>query len=322
VREVSRVTDEAQAQRLADYLLTLDISAKVLPATGGWAVWAQREDQVAEAKQESQAFLANPTDPRYRDAGRKADATRKEIAKRDQDHRKNTIELGRRLNAISARRCPVTYALFAVSVAVAILSAGGTLREVYAPLLFSTYEPVLILPSEPDANSEDVHVVVRSTGLEPIERGQIWRLFTPIFVHFGPVHLVFNMIWLYRLGGLVELRKGRLKTAGLVLLAALASNIGEYVWESYRYGPGHPASFGGMSGVVYALFGYVWMKDDYEPEADMHLPSNTIVYMIIWLIVCMTGYLGNIANAAHLVGLVVGMLVGLFPHLLADLARR
>jgi GlpG protein len=73
-----------------------------------------------------------------------------------------------------------------------------------------------------------------------------------------------------------------------------------------------------MSGVVYALFGYVWMKSDYDPASDMRLPSKTIFYMVLWLVFCMSGVLGNIANAAHVVGLFAGMLVGLTPHLLAD----
>jgi GlpG protein len=78
------------------------------------------------------------------------------------------------------------------------------------------------------------------------------------------------------------------------------------------YGPGTLHSFGGLSGVGFAMFGYLWMKGMYEPEQGMILHPNTISTMLIWLVLCMTGLLGPIANAAHVVGLVVGIVFGVF----------
>jgi GlpG protein len=66
-----------------------------------------------------------------------------------------------------------------------------------------------------------------------------------------------------------------------------------------------------MSGVVYALFGYVWMKGLYEPEQGMILHPSTVQFMLLFLVLCMTGLMGSVANAAHVVGLVTGMLLGL-----------
>jgi GlpG protein len=70
----------------------------------------------------------------------------------------------------------------------------------------------------------------------------------------------------------------------------------------------------GFSGVVYALFGYIWMKGLYEPEQGMIMHPNTITIMIAWLFLCMTGLVGSIANAAHVVGLVVGVMLGLLRY--------
>ena len=56
----------------------------------------------------------------------------------------------------------------------------------------------------------------------------------------------------------------------------------------------------GMSGVIYALFGYVWMKGMYQPEQRMGVHPNTVNLMLIWLVVCMTGVIGPIGNAAAL----------------------
>jgi GlpG protein len=66
-----------------------------------------------------------------------------------------------------------------------------------------------------------------------------------------------------------------------------------------------------MSGVIYALFGYVWMKGMYQPEQRMAVHPNNVNIMLIWLVVCMTGMIGPVGNAAHFVGLAVGVVFGL-----------
>jgi GlpG protein len=70
-----------------------------------------------------------------------------------------------------------------------------------------------------------------------------------------------------------------------------------------------------MSGVLYGLFGYIWMKSRYEPQSGFMISSNTVIWMVGWFFLCLTGYLGNIANVVHGAGLVVGMIVGRFPSL-------
>jgi GlpG protein len=68
--------------------------------------------------------------------------------------------------------------------------------------------------------------------------------------------------------------------------------------------------FGGMSGVVYGLVGYVWMKGKYDPAAGLFLHPWTVIMVILWFFVCLTGYVGTIANAAHAAGLVLGVAWG------------
>jgi GlpG protein len=123
------------------------------------------------------------------------------------------------------------------------------------------------------------------------------------------------MLALYYFGGLVELRRGSLVLIALVLLAAPLSFAAQYVWDVERFGPDQVSLPGGMSGVTYALFGYVWMRGEYEPESGLRLSTTTVSWMLIWLVACMTGFLGPIANAAHVSGLALGMGIGLGPHL-------
>ena len=132
---------------------------------------------------------------------------------------------------------------------------------------------------------------------------------TPIFMHVNILHIFFNMWWLVDLGTMIEIRRGTLRLALLILVSAVISNFGQYYWME-RTDPGEPHLFEGMSGVVYALFGYIWMKGLYEPEQGMILHPNTITIMLLWLVLCMTGAIGPIANAAHFMGLVAGVALG------------
>ena len=97
------------------------------------------------------------------------------------------------------------------------------------------------------------------------------------------------MMWLSYLGTVIEDRRGTLWLAVLVFGSAIVSNLGQYFIEG-------PSSFGGMSGVVYALFGYVWMKTLYHPMEGMYIDSRNVNLMLLWLVLCTTGAVGPIAN--------------------------
>ena len=102
---------------------------------------------------------------------------------------------------------------------------------------------------------------------------------------------------------MIESRQSSWHLLGLVLVISGASNLGQYLWTHYPV-------FGGMSGVVYGLLGYVWIRGKFDPGSGLFLHRETVIMMIFWLFLCFTGALGPIANAAHVVGLVVGMAWG------------
>ena len=72
MRQAGTLESPAAAQRLADYLLTLNIVSRVEPSDGRWALWIIDENQLQRAKEELQAFLQNPQDARYDAAGKAA----------------------------------------------------------------------------------------------------------------------------------------------------------------------------------------------------------------------------------------------------------
>jgi GlpG protein len=148
--------------------------------------------------------------------------------------------------------------------------------------------------------------LIKSSGsgdvLKDIKSGQIWRLFTPMFLHFGYAHIIFNMYWLWILGSLLEIRYRPLNYLLLVLGVALASNLTQALFSG--------TSFGGMSGVNYGLFGFIFLHMKYHPSPYFRLEKQTIFLMLVWLVICFTGAAGPVANWAHLFGLLTGAAVG------------
>lgn len=138
-----------------------------------------------------------------------------------------------------------------------------------------------------------------TSGFESVENGEVWRLLTPILIHFGVMHILFNMMWMWDLGRMVETRCGTLFMGIFVLIVGVASNLAQYVMTDW---PG----FGGMSGVIYGLLGFVWMQGKYNPRFGFALNQPTVVMMLVWFVLCWTDLLGPIANWAHTAGLLIG----------------
>ena len=190
------------------------------------------------------------------------------------------------MNARLDRSPVLTISLIALSLIASLPSLMGSASSALVPLLIAT-------PGTP--------------MFAEIASGQFWRVLTPIFVHFGILHIAFNMMWLWDLGGTIERAKSRVFLGVLVAVTGIASNIAQYVIT------GSPL-FGGMSGVVYALLGYVWMQGRVNPNAGIGLHRQTVVMMMVWYVVCWTGWVGPIANWAHTGGLVAGVLWGYFDR--------
>jgi GlpG protein len=160
-----------------------------------------------------------------------------------------------------------------------------------------------------------------STFLPEVRAGEVWRLITPIFIHGTMMHIVFNMMWLVQLGRFIESRFGAAKLLALVMAIGVGSNLAEYLWEAWRT-PAFAPNFGGMSGVNYGLFGFLWMKGKFDRSQNWQLPPQTVQLMLMWMVLCYTGWLGPVANAAHTVGLLIGMLLGITSARLMPFLER
>jgi GlpG protein len=141
-----------------------------------------------------------------------------------------------------------------------------------------------------------------------LPQGEYWRLITPIFLHFSLMHIIFNMLWLWDLGRRVEQLQGTWHLFGIVLSMAMGSNIIQFMFSG-------ASIFGGMSGVIYGLLGYCWMWSKFHPNTDLCVPVPVMTAMMIWLVLCLVGFAtllgaGQVANAAHVGGLIMGLLLG------------
>jgi GlpG protein len=145
-------------------------------------------------------------------------------------------------------------------------------------------------------------------------RGEYWRLITPVFLHFGALHLVFNMLWTWELGRRLEQARGPATLLAVLLLTGGGGNIAQFLTD-------RDAMFGGMSGVIYGLLGYSWLWSRITGDPLLRLPTGLLGFMVGWLLLCMSGVVealgfGAIANSAHAAGLAVGLALGLGAGLL------
>jgi GlpG protein len=296
LRQIGTLPKSLDARVFGDYLLSQGMKSRMDDRPEGCDVWIYNEDHFARAKAEMEAFVSHPDDPRFESAGKAAERVRQEEARRDREYRKNFREVSDQWSGLRVRSRPLTMALVIVSVIVFLSTSTQNRKTVLNALAITTER------FDPERGWQD-------DGLTPIMSGQLWRLVTPIFLHFGLLHILFNVWAITYEGTLIETRRGTLRLAVIVLVSAVLSNLGEYFYMDQSNTAGLHR-FGGLSGVGFALFGYLWMKGQYEPEQGMILHPNTITTMLFWLVLCMTGLIGPIANAAHIVGLLVGVAFG------------
>ncbi len=330
MRQLAILPNADAAQTLADHLQTLEIESRLETLPDGCALWVCDEDRMTQARKELAEFTANSADPRFAAARRAAAASRR----REKNGEAPKVAYRPWTQpAAGSVPAPWTYGLIAASMVVFVAHTGYLIVEnggfgspaAMDILMWSQSKDldVWVSPAEQALAIASIDLVGRDRyiphGLSDIEHGQVWRLLTPIFLHFGLIHLLFNMIWLRQLGGAVEMRRGSWRFLFFVLAVAACSNLAQYLlggmsWASGRFINNPNPLSGGMSGVIYGLFGYVWMKARYEPDLGLSLTPNTVFWMIAWLFLCMTGAVGSIANTAHVVGLLMGIVIGAAPH--------
>ena len=132
---------------------------------------------------------------------------------------------------------------------------------------------------------------------------QFLNMISPMILHAGVLHLAFNMLWLWEFGRRIESRQASWAMLILIIVLALVSNTAQYLFGGSIY-------FGGMSGVVYGLFAYIWMWQLFDPAKRLGLPGNLVFFMLLALIILTMMGLEGIADTAHIAGLMCGVVYG------------
>ena len=143
-----------------------------------------------------------------------------------------------------------------------------------------------------------------------ILHGQSWRLFTAMFLHIGPIHLISNLIGLFWLGPIIEGHFGHLRFAAIYLLGGLLGSIASYAFS--------PALSAGASGAVFALLGatvvYFYRFRENMGRQGQSMLQSALAIMVINLALGFS--VSNVDNWGHMGGLAGGVIVavGLLPR--------
>ena len=187
-----------------------------------------------------------------------------------------------------------------ISILIAFLSNYGSVLVFIEPLTFIKI----------DLNSyQNGYVNFYPLEITYFQNNEWWRLITPMFIHFSITHLVFNCLWIYVIGSKIEQNDGHFTFFSLVIFSSIVSNLAQHFF-------GGSSLFGGLSGVIYGLLGYCMVIEFEIKEERYDLPPAIYLFMLIWLILGFLGILnlfgfGNVANYAHLGGLISGIIFGM-----------
>lgn len=289
MRKIGYLESEPAARSFGDFLLVKGIDNQVeAESPSQWAVWVHDEDHLTEAEECLARFRKDPQAAEFKNAAPEAARLRAQ-RQADKEAFEKRLHGREELRSSLAGYRPGMVSIFLILLCVCVYIALRLERN-EAELLFITQHA-----SKPGFWS-------RLMALEEIRRGELWRLVTPALMHFSILHILFNMMWLFDLGSMIETRQGSGYFLLKFVLIAAVSNFCQYMVGGLM--------FGGMSGVVYGLLGYVWIRGKYDLTSGYYLHHTTVVSMLIWFFACYTGWLGHVANTAHASGLVMGMAWG------------
>ena len=136
---------------------------------------------------------------------------------------------------------------------------------------------------------------------------QYWRLLTSCFLHFGIIHIAFNMFVLYQIGPFIETVFGRARYVVIYLCAGLFGSLVS-VWI-------HPMSVGaGASGAIFGLYGALFgflliQRRSLNPAVTRSIAKSAGIFLLYNLVY---GVMSRTTDlSAHFGGLIAGFVVGM-----------
>jgi len=258
------------AQAFVDYLKSLGLAASIQIREDGANIFIEREEDMFRAQEELQRFLNEPNHERYLQASwLLQDEAPAEQLK--------GMYRGQTFARIWQMSGFVTKAVIVICLLVFVMTSQGMDSAARAPLMFF------------------------SSVQQLMQGRELWRWLTPAFVHFGIFHFLFNMGAWWIFGGMIERSQRSMRLFTLLIVCGVMSNLVQFMWTGNQ--------FGGLSGVVYGILGYLWFYQRFSPASPFHLPRGLMIFMLVTLAIGFTGLL-PVANQAHLSGLLTGCFLG------------
>lgn len=266
---------QSPAHLLANYLTSQGIAASVVQDEKEFVVVLDDAVHLDRAKRIAEDFLTNPTHPKYQQAAWDSGKNVQLAPSGSGFSMGNIIE--------DAIKAPFTSIVFLLCVAVYVLSLLGLFAPIAQHLLM---QPFSVLS----------------------ENHEWWRLLGPAFIHFSALHIIFNLLWWGMLGAKIERTLGVSMLLIVFLVSAAISNAAQALFSEPVQA--NLYLFGGLSGVVYAVMGFVWWLGWLRPSWGLSLPNSIVGFMLVWLVLGYADILWvNMANAAHTAGLISGCLL-------------
>jgi membrane associated rhomboid family serine protease len=158
---------------------------------------------------------------------------------------------------------------------------------------------VVMFALETVSSGVQSELVLRSPA---VANGDLYRLLTSAFMHYGPTHLLFNMYALFIVGPPLEVWLGRLRFGALYALSALGGSVLVYLVSPLN------AATAGASGAVFGLFGASFVVGK-RLNLDVRWVVGLIVINLAFTFVIPLMGGQNISWQGHIGGLVTGALV-------------
>ena len=206
---IGQLESEASARLFSDFLYAQGIDNQTEPERGGgWALWIHAEEQMEAAKTLLNEYRQNSRDPKYQQASRVAEEKWRQEQKANEAAEKRFHDRSKLFPFGGLGVGYLTAVLIGISVATALVSSFGDNKK---PILWLFISERIV----------EGGLSERLAGLLEIRHGEVWRLFTPMLVHFSLPHLFFNWLWMLDLGTMIERRQSARMLLALVLAPVL-----------------------------------------------------------------------------------------------------
>ncbi len=262
------------AQAFVDYLQELGIAAQQNISPHGVEILVEDQALLQQAEEEFERFLAKPNDARYWQA--------------------SWLLEGAEQGEANARHLSSIYRGNSIQRA---LKATGLVNK--GVILLCTV--VYFLTAQGQGVNGQPPFWFFETTQQMSNISQWWRWLAPAFIHFGIFHFLFNMSAWWIFGNIIERTQSSARLFIVLVVTGVIANVAQFFWSGNN--------FGGLSGVVYGVVGYLWLYGRFNPSSGVKLPAGLYVVMVITLILGFTNVL-PFANQAHLGGFISGCILG------------